>query len=227
MAWRKSFQPLRVTAQLRTAVVADRWLPLDGILLYQACRERLGPEQATLPGGGRVPRGISMPLLIVHPGERDWYYACSWAQPQPWWSAEGLDHWNKRFRTGFADLVDFAGRRGKVIVEKGRYRAHHAPIVYRAAAEVQWYCVGDRRAIEALLSTVTHIGKKTAQGWGRVITWQIEPWAEDWSVWRDDRLMRGIPVADATGRGAFAIAHYGLRPSYYRRVNQRVLAMPQ
>ena len=48
MAWRSSFEPLKVTVHLRTPVVADQWLPLDAILLYQVSRERLGVQQATL-----------------------------------------------------------------------------------------------------------------------------------------------------------------------------------
>jgi CRISPR type IV-associated protein Csf3 len=138
---------------------------------------------------------------------------------------EGCDYWNKRFDSRYADLVDFGGRRGKVIIEKGPYKAYHMPIFYRAALWVEWYCVGDKAAIEYLLSTVTHIGKKTSQGWGRVIRWEIESWPEDWSVWRGDRLMRGIPVEDVGGK-PFRLLYYGIRPSYWQRENQMPLAVP-
>lgn len=227
MAYRDTFEPLKVTAHLRTGVVADRWLPLDGILFYQACRRQAGAQVATQPGGGGIKSGgVSMPLLIHNHGQRSWYYACSWATPQPWWVAEGQDHWNKRFRSGFADLVDFGKRRGKVIVEEGHYRAYHMPIYYYAADKIEWYCVGDKAEIEALFSTLTHVGKKGVQGWGRVSQWEIIPWYEDWSVWRGDTLMRGVPAHEVAGRGAFNIANYGIRPSYWQRRNQGPLAMP-
>jgi CRISPR type IV-associated protein Csf3 len=226
MAYSDVFEPLRVTARLRTGIISDQWLPLDAILLYQASRDAYGPQIATSPGGEPEKQGIGMPLAIVHPGEPYWYYACSWAQPQPWWAAEGRDHWNKRFDQGFAHLVDFGGRRGKVIIEQGRYKAYHMPIFYRVADKMEWYCVGDRKRIEALLSTVTHVGKKRVQGWGRVIRWKVESWPKDWSVWRDGRLTRGVPAEDVAGKGMFDFVHYGLRPSYYRWENQMLLAMP-
>lgn len=226
MGYHETFEPLRVTAHLRTGVISDQWLPLDGILLYQACRRQFGAQGATLPGGGAVCKLASVPLKIIHPGEPHWYYACSWAQPRPWWVAEGKDHWNKRCDLGLAHLVDFHGRRGKVLVGQGRYRAYHMPVFYRVALRVDWYCAGDRADVEALLSTMTHIGKKGTQGWGRVIKWDVEPWPEDWSVWRAGKLTRGIPATDAAVTGPVNLMHYGLRPSYYRKQNQMLLVMP-
>ena len=115
MAWRDTFEPLRITAHLRAGVVADRGLPLDAVLLYQASRERFGVQQATAPGGDPGGEDVTMPLLKIHNGEWYWYYACSWAQPQPWWVAEGKDHWNKRFDSKFMDMVDFGGRHPSIL----------------------------------------------------------------------------------------------------------------
>jgi CRISPR type IV-associated protein Csf3 len=223
---RQSYEPLRVTAHLRTGVVADRWLPLDGILLYQAARAQLGDQVVTVPGGSPAPGGVSVPLKVLHPGEDHWYYACSWAQPQPWWAAEGQDHWNKRFDNALADLVDFGGKRGRVIVEKGEYKAYHMPVHYYAAAGVEWFCIGDRAEIARLLATCTHIGKKASQGWGRVAGWQVEPWAEDWTVRRDGLLTRAVPIQDALPGEAGRLMFYGLRPPYYRKENQLPVVMP-
>jgi hypothetical protein len=234
MAYCDTFEPLRVTARFRGNVVCDEWLPLDGILWFQAHRLALGPQQATLPGGnpGARRKGVHMPLKIIGHGTPDWHFACSWAQPQPWWVEEGTDHWNKRFDSRFVDLMDFGRRRGKVITEQGKYRAYHMPLFYRTARRVHWYCVGDKVELKALLSMVTHIGKKPAQGWGRVV-WTVESWHSDWSVWRDGAFTRGVPKAAALNmiqeRGgqvrAFDFVNYGVRPSYYRPANQRELAV--
>jgi len=213
----------RVTARLQTGIVCDQWIPLDGILLYQACRNRFGSQATTTPGGTAPPE-VQLPLRIIHPGKLHWYYACSWAQPQPWWVAEGQDHWNKRFDSKFADMVDFDSKRGKVIIEQGRYKAYHMPIFYYVADVINWHCVGDAARIEELLSTVSHLGKKSSQGWGRVSRWTVETQAEDWSVRRDGKLTRGVPACDAEGPANFV--QYGLRPSYYRKENQMLVVMP-
>jgi len=146
--------------------------------------------------------------------------------PGGWWIAEGKDHWNKRFDSRFMDLVDFGSRRGKIIVEQGRYKAYHMPVFYYAALRIEWYAVGDRAEIERLLCCVTHLGKKRSQGYGRVIRWEVEPIEQDWSIWKDGRLTRGVPANDVSGKGAFNLLNYGLRPSYYRQQNQMLLAMP-
>jgi CRISPR type IV-associated protein Csf3 len=220
------YAPARITARLRTGVVCDPWLPLDAILDYQVKRERFGAQQTTRPGGEPAPSkpDPDVPLQAHHAGTENWYYACSWAQPQPWWVAEGTDYWNKRFDAGFADLVDFGGRRGKVIIEQGPYKAYHMPIFYRTACQIEWYAVGDLSRIRELLATVTHIGKKRSQGWGRVTEWIVEPWPEDWSVRCDGYLTRGIPVFDASA--PYDVMSYGLHPPYYSKWNQIPIARP-
>lgn len=236
MAYRDRYnlEPLHIRAYLRSGVMADRWLPLDGILLYQAYRRQAGVQTTTIPGDSNTETALPPPIVplgIIHPGWDNWYYQCSWAQ----WShnVEGRDYWNKRFDSQFADLVDFGGKRGNIIIGSGQYKAYHMPIFYRAALWVEWYCVGDKAEIEQLLSTVTHLGKKSSQGFGRVIRWSIEKWAEDNSVLKDGQLIRGIPKEDVweliknTGNPIdFKIGNYGIRPSYWKSSNQKELAMP-
>jgi CRISPR type IV-associated protein Csf3 len=224
---RYNLEPLRIRAMLRSGVVSDHWLPLDGILLYQSHRDQCGVQEQTFPGqySGQM-KIATLPLGIIHPGRRNWYYQCSWAQ----WShnIEGQDYWNKRFDNAFADLINFDNKRGKVIIEEAKYKAYHMPIFYRSALWVEWYCMGDKTEIEYLLSTMTHIGKKSVQGWGRVSNWFVESWNDNWSVWRNDQLMRGIPVEDVAELDRpFQIGNYGIRPSYWKSNNQKLLALPE
>ena len=129
MAYRDKYnlEPLHVRAWLRTGVAADKYLPLDGILLYQAHRDQSGPQIVTIPGEYTQKGVCTLPLAITHFNRGNWYYRCSWAQ----WShdVEGCDYWNKRFDSKFADMIDFKGR-GKVQTGKGRYKAYHMPIFY-------------------------------------------------------------------------------------------------
>ncbi len=222
-----SYEPLRVRAWLRSGVISDRWLPLDGILLYQATRMDLGEQLMTIPGKSLLaaPQGDThkgrLPLAIVH--GKSWYYRCSWAQ----WShdIEGQDYWNKRFDQSLAYLIDFAGKRGYIETKAGHLKAYHMPIFYRPALWVEWYCVGDKTQIENLLAITTHLGKKASQGWGRVIRWDIESIPEDWSIWRAGQLMRGIPPEHA-GDTVTNLIYYGVRPSYWNPHNQMLLAVP-
>lgn len=221
---RLNLEPLQITAVLRTAVISDQWLPLDGILLYQAHRELSGPQAITLPGEYSAKGVSTLPLAIEHPSRKIWYYRASWAE----WSAntEGKDFWNKRFDNTLAELIDFGAKRGKVIVSEGAMKAYHQPVFYRSALWVRWYCVGDKSEITRLLSTCTHLGKKYSQGWGRVARWEIESIADDFSTWKDGKLMRGIPEADRPADHIGNVALYGIRPSYWKSENQMMLVMP-
>lgn len=225
------FVPLHIRATLRAPVVADQWLPVDGILLFQQCRETLGEQTITTPGISNLaqPKGEEMiggrlPLAYVH--AKDWYYRCSWAQWGPY--QDGSDYWSKRFDQSHAELVDFRGRRGNIDIGAGAYKAYRMPVYYRSALWVEWYCVGDQERIADLLLTVTHIGKKTSQGWGRVSRWTVEQVDADHSIWSDGRLMRGIPRYHWPRENGEPgkIGVYGVRPSYWDQRNQMELVMP-
>ncbi len=221
--------PLKITAKMMTPVVCDEWLPLEGIIYYQVMRDRFGPLELSVPGGIATPGMLEpdgdMPFAIIGADSPNWYYACSWAQPRPWWIAEGKDHWNKRFRANLADLIDFGKRRGKVHIEQGENKAYHMPIFYFVADTVEWYCVGDKVRLEYYLSVTTHIGKKRVQGWGRVAKWIVEEWPRDWSVQRDGKLTRGVPLYDAPKISD--AMHYALRSPGYLSSNQMMIARPE
>lgn len=224
------FTPLRVRAWLRTPVVADEWLPLDGLLLYQHTRADLGAADATISGAsllaqpkGEIMRGGRLPLKYVH--GKDWYYQCSWAVWGPY--VDSQDYWSKRFDATHADLVDFRGKRGRVDTSSSAYKAYRMPLFYRSAQWVDWYCVGDIARLLPLLYMTTHLGKKNTQGWGRVMQWEITPVIDDWSIWRNGKLMRGIPPyhlpADIHAEN---LVLYGVRPPYWDKRNQIALVMP-
>jgi hypothetical protein len=224
-------EPLRIRAWLRAGVISDPYLPLDGVLLYQHTRSDLGANDLTTPGAsnlaqpkGEVMVGGRLPLAYVHC--KDWYYRCSWAQWGP--HVDGQDAWSKRFDVSQAYLVDFRGKRGKVDTSAATYKAYRMPVFYRSALWVEWYCVGDKTALERLLTCVTHLGKKTSQGWGRVARWEIQLHHDDWSIWGPDRqLMRGIPRYNWPRElGEPKIGLYGVRPSYWDRRNQIDLVLP-
>jgi len=221
--------PMRVTAYMRSGIVSDEWFPLDGILLSQWVRDDLGVRDVTVPGAsllaepkGEPMRGGRMPIKVTH--NKDWYYHCSWAEWGPY--VDGTEYWNKRFDNPLADLIEFDGRRGKIDTSAAMYKAYRMPMYYRSALWVRWYLVGDIEKIRYLLATVTHIGKKISQGWGRVAKWEVDEVAEDWSIWRDGKLMRGIPVYNlpkdvrATRR-----VSYGVRPPYWDKRNHMELVV--
>jgi CRISPR type IV-associated protein Csf3 len=220
-----SYEPLRITARLQTPVICDDRLPLDGVLFYFAMRERYGFEVSTVPGnaiiGDDADKRRLVPFKVYYrnvSGRDYWFYQCSFAR---WVGtvAEGRDYWVKRFDQNYSSIVDFKGKRGKVITKSGRYKGYRMPVFTRHALAVRWYAVGDRREVERLLNFCTHLGKKESQGYGAVLNWVVEPWSEDWSIRSPQGLMRAVP--SETGLCV------GFRPSYWSQENQAVCQMPE
>jgi len=201
---------MRVRAWFRTPVVSDEFLPLDGVLLYQAMRRRHGPREATLPGATADVEGVRIPLEHRNEESDHWYHACSFA----WWGPHSDDkaYWEKRLDAGRLDIVNTPR---KIDTASGRYRLYHMPIFYRSALYVDWYACGDMEIVADLLSDVWAMGKKTSQGWGRVSRWEISNWDEDLS-W-----MRAVPVAGRDFDPSKCL-YTGFRPPYWLPSNQTI-----
>lgn len=209
-------QTLKVTAYPRSGIEADAYLPLDGVLFALAMRREYGPEMLAIPGQATAAEPVPLPLERRGDGI-GWYYASSFATWGPYVDYQSF--WVKRYDQATGGLIDFGGRVGRVHTESGRYKNYHTTTYLRHALHISWYVVGDRDAIVELLDHGSHIGKKVAQGNGRIIRWNVEPWADDWSVYgADGRLMRAIPAADG-------VLH-GIRPSYWLPGNQTLCRLP-
>jgi CRISPR type IV-associated protein Csf3 len=219
----KNFHPLRIRAYLQSGVISDQFLPLDGLLYGQAVRNKLGERHVTLPGENMIPQGqnIQLPFRKSLIKDDAWFYKCSFAQ-WPVHTIEDQQTYNIRIDVQFSDMLSFGSRVGKIDISRGRYKNYHIKVYYRHALYIDWYADGDPAAIEKLLQFCTHLGKKTAQGWGAVLRWQVSEWHEDWSIrgGKENRLMRNVPVR---GEGFL----YGVRPSYWLPKHQFPCKMPE
>lgn len=206
---------LKIRAYIRTEIITDRYLPLDGLLYYQAVRRELGPPDISLSNKPTLPGGFSVDLPFAKTEGEDWFYKCSFAQ----WSPNAVEHsgfYTKRFDLQHASHLT---NEKKVETKRGHFKNLHNKVYTLATDWVEWYAVGDKQAIEDLLRFCTHIGKKTSQGYGRVHKWEIENCEGDFSVYKNEELMRAIPNKDA-------LAIYGIRPSYWARENQIPCELP-
>jgi CRISPR type IV-associated protein Csf3 len=218
---KSAYLPLRITAYLQCGVISDAALPIDGVL-YAVLRRKVFGERALTEPGATIAQnniGVTMPLGRVNEHCREWYYAASWAQ----WNgtvAYGSTHWNKYLDVELSDLIDFGSRKARLEMASGRYKCYHMPVYYRHALSVSWYVRGLKDEIEELLPFITHLGKKTSQGFGAVHRWTIEPVEHDWSIYDGNgRLMRAIPAE----KGVLI----GYRPSYWLPANQTICAVPE
>jgi CRISPR type IV-associated protein Csf3 len=204
------FKQLRIRAYLQTGVISDQFLPLDGILYYHLVRDIMGEQLISKPGESNIREGagITLPIKKAGPKNESWFYHVSFAQ-WPVNMVEDKTFYVKRFDLSLSSLVNNSS---KVKISAGQFKAYHINVYYRHAQYVEWYCIAVPEKIEQLLRFCTHIGKKTSQGWGSVLRWEVIEWPEDWAIrGPGNKLMRAVPVLE----DGFL---YGVRPSYW---NQR------
>ena len=97
------------------------------------------------------------------------------------------------------------------------------PLVILSTPEMIFYARGDRRQIESLLNHISHIGKKSSQGFGEIREWKVETVEQDWSLWKDGQPMRAIPQTQA----GFLLQQTGYCFPYWDRRNQSVCIIPR
>lgn len=136
----------------------------------------------------------------------------------------------QRFRTYSHFVHDgkwycFGKRKATIDISRGHYKAVHRKLYYRSALYIDWYALGDKDIIIDLLRFVTNLGKKTAQGWGAVLRWEVIDWHEDWSIRGpknqrgQQKLMRALPMERSS-------VVCGLRPSYWLPRHQFPCVIP-
>lgn len=215
-------QSMRIRANLLDGRVAglDHHFPLDSILAAEYIRKHHPDNFYNPPPPGDKTNWIEPTLPFEKRGkDNKWYWACSFNQIEP--TGEYITYWHRRFDDNYEQYIDFKGKRGKVDETSGRFKAYRSPLNILLIPFLEWYAVGDIKAVWDLCKCVTAIGKKTSQGYGIVDRWEVTEWDEDWSETRDGLLTRALYELPDGVQGRKAV--FGMRPPYWQRENQAVV----
>lgn len=206
----KPFKNLRIRAYIRSGIISDQYLPLDGVLYYHLVRREMGEELITKSKESNVKAGANVTLPIKKSGPKNdgWFYACSFAQ----FSGSVVEDSSFKVKSGdWLRHSEYFKANKKIAITRGKFKNANIKLYYRHCTYIDWFCVGWPDKIAELLQFCTHLGKNTGDGWGEVVRWEITEWPHDWSVrGENNKLMRNVPLLDPD-RGFL----YGLRPSYW------------
>jgi len=185
--WRDDWEPFALRCRLATPVALNHpWLHLDGILAHLIQLRVRGRAYYGLPTKvpAPVPPGHRYAHLLARTGDLV-HASVSWFAPEV--RMTSLQYF-KRF-----EAERFPSRR-KIERGSGHYRDWMLRWVLASAEYCTFYGVGNLALLRELLEDLTHLGNDTRVGWGRVQRWELVPLREDWSLVRDGRAMRPIPV---------------------------------
>lgn len=189
--------PVRVTARLAEPVAAldTNPLALDGPAAwgaFQAYQETRGTR--TLPPMGRGQAvDFTLPLATwTHPAPEGahplalngaglaWGWACSRGVYAP------LTHTKieVRRKPETNPMARYSSDRRHHIAT-GPLKARDTPVPATLVREVEWWALADPDALRVLLARVTHLGRHTRHGHGRVLEWRVEADETAWVRWGD------------------------------------------
>lgn len=124
----------------------------------------------------------------------------------------------------FEDKYEPKTKRKKIPLGSGYYKSFAMKMVYVITDKILFYVKGDYNEISELLSDLQGIGSETRIGWGEVRKINIEKIDNDYSVYKDNKAMRPIPVKFLKNYSEVAILTY--KPPYWDISNIELCAVP-
>jgi len=162
--------PLKVTAQLATAVVTTEDLHLDSILAWVQTKRVLPELDLSRASTRDQIRHIGLPLLRIDGPNDEWVWASSaWELPAD--VALHPDPTRMTTRKDSSD-IDAMARRWTPGSGPGRLRLVRQQAILATSAT--WQCIGQPREIRKALAIVGAIGSMRRGGYGRVSSWLVE-----------------------------------------------------
>lgn len=173
-----------ITAELVTPILhAERERThLDGILSAAALTNH--PQASNYDQAAVIPLPLELAWVSAQ-GLPLW--ACTPLMP----AGEGLatrEYWHKRYPSHRADFGD----KLNAVTSAGRWKEYRVPVHAQKIDRLHALAIGNADAVEALLSVVTHIGKKGSMGYGRVARWRVTHGAHTLG---DALALRPVPTA--------------------------------
>lgn len=116
--------------------------------------------------------------------------------------------------------------KGNVLTIQGKYKNEFYSIERVGIDSITYYVRGKQDRIEELLKKLSFIGKKSSLGWGKVSRIEISEVRNDYSILKDNKLMRNIPVENSLDFQDKKISLFRLTHPYWSRTNLEECYMP-
>ena len=106
---------------------------------------------------------------------------------------ESLRFWRKKFNVSAARNVT----KGSPNLTNAIYREYNTPVPLILTRNLHAFASGDGDSIKVLLDeNISHIGKKRAYGYGKILDISIDEQDDDHSLIRDEQAMRWLPYKE-------------------------------
>lgn len=191
------FSNLKITAAMKNSVVLADPLRLDCILSAAKAKEILKDEyytnQKQAGDAGTVIETLSQFIDFFDLG-KIFYTSFGFFNDD---DKEFSISYSKRWNGLHDELVQFKGKgKAEIDTARGEFKSYHNHLTYKTSKCVTFYARGDKEKISQLLNDYIHfLGKKSSQGFGAVKEWIVEEIEQNYSLIKDGKPMRYIPIS--------------------------------
>lgn len=181
-----------MSAHLSTPLaVSDDWSPSLDALLIKLILDEQGLATSN-PTAVEVQKNQPVVDRLMPMGKGmlggEWYWQTS--SPLYLYDSDSTEKIHKRWDSQERNL-GWKGKRRNWSVSETNTKSWTILIQERSAPRIDWYCMGDRAEIYRLLSECSGLAKKRRT---QVSKWDVTAVEDDWHLWRDDQLMRPVPI---------------------------------
>lgn len=202
--------------------ITSPWLHLDSILSYLCLRDALDDLFYCLP----TEEIIDVSLLdIPLKKTADVYHSSVGIFSNPKLYKDTI---YKRFTDKETHKLTRKQQTGRIKTNQGHFKDFMINIPILITNKITFYCNGDKSEINRLLSHLTHIGKKTSIGSGRIKKITINDLSEDYSFFKDNHIMRPIPATmDVPVCEGMIFQKQPYKPPYWDKNNICMCIVPE
>ena len=231
------YTPLEITMSVTPPVyISSPWIHLDGIIGYLCTRDALDDLFYLISTDKTIDTSmLDLPFKqtedVNHSSVGQYDSALLYK-----------DTIYKRFTDKEIDCLNpklitprVTKRKGKTIVtpsriqiSRGYFKDFMIDLPMLLTDEIRFYCNADKAEMKRLLPNLKAVGKKTSIGSGFVQSINIHEISEDYSFFKDNRVMRPIPTKiQVPFVKGLVISYLPYKPPYWSKSNLTMCASPE
>jgi len=182
------YEPLKITFYLAAPVsLTHPWLHFDSLVGHLMLMNALGEDYFLLPRKfplSRLLKGVDLPPFPIKETAEVYHASVSIFDTE----RMALEVMYKKFEERWA------GGRKKISKASGWFKDYAMQHIYIPSRTVTFYVCADRESMQRICSILTGLGDNTRIGWGRVRSFEIVETEEDYSLVKEGKAMRPIPM---------------------------------
>lgn len=203
---------------------SDPFIHFDGFLSYAAAVEEIGYDKLKqMDEYNDEPEYFreSVPLNSIEiNGSWIWTASSAIISADNGWN---ITKWRKRFDVD----LEHQKKKTQIDIQSGKYKSYNAALPYNQIKELSFYFQGNKRKVKELLEkNVSHIGKKTSQGYGKIRKISIEETNRDSAIYDGEKTLRTLPANFFRIEPGVKIEKRAVRPPYWHPENFEFAVKP-